>query len=384
MMSNERSPILPTAASRESKKESSSRYAFFVASSIAAVVGLLHYANTHHMGVARTGPTTQLMGSSQQTLTIRPGSIFIDNRGEPINAHGAGFLFFEGVYYWYGEIKSGPTDLPAANADWGGTRVDLTGISCYSSKDLLNWKYHGNILPAVVDDINHDLYIGNVAERPKVVFNAKSGKFVMWLHVDSLDYSKARCGVATSDNPEGPFEYLGSFRPNKQMARDLTVFVDDDERAYLFTSSEDNAAMHISQLSDDYISTTGNYSRIFVGRFMEAPTVFKKSGKYYFIGSRCTAWKPNAARSAVASSIWGPWVELGNPCIGDDANTTFHSQLTYALPLGSGRFMLAADRWVEKNLSDSRYIWLPISFDEDNGNPIIRWRDEWSPGVWPT
>jgi len=30
------------------------------------------------------------------------------------------------------------------------------------------------------------------------------------------------------------------------MARDLTVFVDDDAKAYLFTSSEENATMHVS------------------------------------------------------------------------------------------------------------------------------------------
>jgi hypothetical protein len=36
----------------------------------------------------------------------------------------------------------------------------------------------------------------------------------MWLHVDSTDYQAARSGVAVSDTPTGPFEYLGSFRPN--------------------------------------------------------------------------------------------------------------------------------------------------------------------------
>lgn len=203
-----------------------------------------------------------------------------------------------------------------------------------------------------------------------------------------------RCGE--SDHPEGAFYYIRSFRPNNgQMARDLTVFVDDDAKAYLFTSSEDNAAMHISELSDDYLSTTGNYARMFVGRYMEAPTVFKYNGTYYSIMSGCTAWKPNAARSAMASSIWGPWVELGNPCQGVDANTTFHSQSTYILPVsgeigkeGIGNnnsmnredvnFIFVADRWNSQNLSDSRYIWLPLSFDGED-NPTIRWRDEWSP-----
>ena len=313
---------------------------------------------------------------------IHPGCYFLDTQNKPINAHGGGILYYNNTYYWYGEIKVGSTYLPSSNAEWGGTRVDLTGISCYSSRNLVNWEYRGNVLPAVTNDSSHDLYIDKVAERPKVVYNERSDKFIMWLHVDSMDYSRARCGVATSDRPEGPFQYIKSFSPNGQMARDLTVFVDDDTRAYLFTSSEDNAVIHISELSYDYLSTTANYSRIFVGRYMEAPTIFKRDGKYYFIGSGCTAWKPNAARSAVASSILGPWKELGNPCRGKDANTTFYSQSTYVLPVSgsnSDRFIFMADRWNEKDLSHSRYTWLPITFDEATYDPIIQWHDHWSP-----
>ena len=121
---------------------------------------------------------------------------------------------------------------------------------------------------------------------------------------------------------------------------------------------------------------------------MEAPTFFQHNGRYYFIGSGCTAWDPNEARSAVSNSIWGPWIELGNPCRGNDANTTFQSQSTYVLPLlnndkndggvgegGNPQFMFAADRWNAKNLSDSRYVWLPIRFDDEE--PVIEWRDEW-------
>jgi hypothetical protein len=147
---------------------------------------------------------------------IHPGCMFLDTHNNLINAHGGGFLYYKDTYYWYGEIKSGPTYLPSSNAEWGGTRVDLTGISCYSSHDLVSWKYHGNVLPAVTNDSSHDLYIDKVAERPKVVYNEESDKFVMWLHIDSMDYSRARCGVATSDRPEGPFQYIHSFRPNGQ------------------------------------------------------------------------------------------------------------------------------------------------------------------------
>ena len=164
---------------------------------------------------------------------ITPGEVWKDTDGNPINAHGGGILYHEGTYYWYGEYKKGKTILPEW-ATWECYRTDVTGVSCYSSQDLMNWKFEGLVLPAVKDDSSHDLHPSKVLERPKVIYNKKTGKFVMWAHVESADYSKACAGVAVSDSPTGPFTYLGSFRPNNAMARDQTVFVDDDGKAYLF------------------------------------------------------------------------------------------------------------------------------------------------------
>jgi Glycosyl hydrolases family 43 len=335
-----------------------------------------------------------------------PGEVWLDTGGRPINAHGGGILYSRGVYYWYGEFKSGRTFLPDFNKSWGGTRVDTVGVSCYSSTNLYDWKNEGIVLPAVTNDPKSDLYTGKVLERPKVVYNPKTKQFVMWMHIDSADYAAACSGVAVSDRPTGPFKYLGSFRPNAgiwpenysvpdknpgdaaslvrdfeegQMARDMTVFVDDDGKAYLFYSSEGNPTMHVSLLTDDYLRPAGEYNRIFMGRSMEAPAVFKHDGKYYLIASGCSAWAPNAARLAVADNILGPWTELGNPCVGPDADKTFHSQGTFILPVQGQKnaFVFMADRWKQWDLPDSRYVWLPVEFNED-GKPVLRWYDHWT------
>ena len=162
------------------------------------------------------------------------------------------------------------------------------------------------------------------------------------------------------------------------MARDMTLFVDDDGSAYHLYASEENSTLHISKLTDDYLSYSGEFARFFVGRYMEAPSILKTSdGLYYFVGSGCTGWSPNAARSAVARSIWGPWEELGNPCIGADSALTFHSQSTYILPVYDRKdaFIFMADRWTPENAIDGRYIWLPVEFN--NGNLMLKWQDEW-------
>ncbi len=309
---------------------------------------------------------------------IEQGTVWLDTEGNHINAHGGGMLYHDGKYYWYGEYKTGETVLPDW-ATWEAYRTDVTGVSCYSSPDLTTWTFEGIVLPAVKDDPDHDLHPSKVCERPKVVYNAKTGKFVMWFHAESADYSKACAGVAVADSPTGPYTYLGSFRPNEAMSRDQTVFVDDDGKAYQFASSENNQTLYINELTDDYLRPTGRFTRNFIGMSREAPAVFKRDGKYYMLSSGCTAWDPNKAELAVADSVMGPWTTIGEPCTGPEADKTFYGQSTYVLPVQGkdGLYIAMFDRWKKTDLADSRYIWLPIDF---SGESItIPWRESWSP-----
>ena len=330
--------------------------------------------------VLLAGLGTLLPAVAQKATTYKafvPGEVWNDTEGNPINAHGGGILYHEGTYYWYGEYKKGKTVLPEW-ATWECYRTDVTGVSCYSSQDLMNWKFEGIVLPAVKDDASHDLHPSKVLERPKVIYNSKTGKFVMWAHVESADYSKACAGVAVSDSPTGPFTYLGSFRPNNAMSRDQTVFVDDDGRAYQFYSSENNATLYISELTDDYLRPSGRFTRNFIGASREAPAVFKHGGKYYMLSSGCTGWDPNQAELAVADSIMGPWKVLGNPCTGTDADKTFYAQSTYVQQVYGKKdcYIALFDRWNKKDLENSRYVWLPLSFE--SGKISIPWRAEWN------
>ena len=106
----------------------------------------------------------------------------------------------------------------------------------------------------------------------------------------------------------------------------------------------------------------------------EAPAIFKKDGTYWMITSGCTGWAPNEARMFSAPSIWGPWTQHPNPCVGPKSEITFEGQSTYILPYGD-HFIFMADIWRPQHPSDARYIWLPISFED--GKPVIRWQDAW-------
>ena len=353
--------------------------------------------------------------SQTQTGGIRPGEIWPDDKGVHVNAHGGGMLYADGTYYWFGEFKSDTTS------------VALDGVTCYSSRDLVHWKNEGIAMPVMPVGSYSDIESGCILERPKVVYNKKTNKYVMWFHLElkGKGYAAARIGVAVSDKVTDPYRFVHSYRPcagfwpenmpeeyrslqvkaddfkewwtpewrkaveeglfvrrdmeGGQMSRDMTIYVDDDGKAYHIYSSEENLTLQIAELTDDYQSHTGRYIRIFPGGHNEAPAIFKKDGTYFMITSGCTGWAPNEARMFSAPSIWGPWKQHPNPCQGEDAALTFHSQSTFIFPIAGKKdaFVFMADRWTPKHPSDARYIWLPILFE--NGLPVLRWMDTWTP-----
>ncbi len=346
--------------------------------------------------------------------SFHPGELWLDSNGEHINAHGGGIMFYNGIYYWFGEHKS------------ANTSTALEGVRCYSSKDLYNWHNEGVVLPVVKNNPSSPITEGCTIERPKVIYNKETKQFVMLFHLElkGQGYAAAEVGIATSKSPTGPYSFIKALRPNEnkwpmnmteeqqtmevtiddfqdwwtpewrnavedglfvrrdfsggQMSRDMTLFVDDDGRAYHIYSSEENLTIQIAELTNDYLGYTGKYIRLFPGGHNEAPAIFKHNDKYYLITSGCTGWDPNAARSAVASTIWGPWEELGNPCIGKEAELTFKSQGTFVLPVQGqkDKYIFMGDRWKPGYHVDGRYIWLPILINEEK--PLIQWQDIWN------
>jgi beta-xylosidase len=171
-------------------------------------------------------------------------------------------------------------------------------------------------------------------------------------------------------------EYLKRDFGTGQMARDMTLYVDDDGKAYHIFSSEENYTLHIAELTNDYLHHTGRYTRVAPGGQNEAPAIFKHDGTYWMITSGCTGWAPNEARMFSAQSIWGPWTQHPNPCRGPKAEKTFNGQSTFVLTLNESLHIFMADIWKPQHPRYATYIWLPIEFE--NGKPIVRWRNEWT------
>ncbi|NQX67241.1 discoidin domain-containing protein [Paenibacillus alba] len=254
---------------------------------------------------------------------------------------------------------------------------------------------------AMYKDFNWD----KVVERPKVIYNKKTDKYVMWWHQDGPiagEYWAAEGGVAISDSPTGPFKFLGTSRlPNngwggkegEGMLRDMTLFVDDDDKGYLIYASEGNQTEIVMQLNDDYTapaknernqSLEGVHWAKAIWHSREAPAIFKQDGVYYMITSGTDGWKPVAAQYHTATNILGPWEDKDNPARGTNNNKTFFSQSTFVLPYRDAngnvlpnKFIFMGDRWDASNLKDSRYVWLPIDMNTQDRTIGFYWHEEW-------
>ncbi len=300
---------------------------------------------------------------------MKNGSIWQDVDGNDIQAHGGCIINHKGVYYWYGENK-GADNCP------GTRRVDVIGISCYSSTDLVNWKYEGLIFESDKTDETSYIHFSKVMERPKVIYNEKNDNFVLWMHIDRADYTYAGVGIAVCDTPTGKFKLVKVTVPNRQDSRDMTIYKDIDGTAYLVHSKDWNKTLNIARLNDSYTDLDGYYVSVLADQEREAPALFYHKGTYYMITSGCTGWDANQALFARCDHILGRWKLIDNPCEGPNARKTFFGQSTYIFE-ANGKYYLMLDHWQPYDLKKSGYSILPIEIDEKTKNITVTWQEEW-------
>ncbi|MCX6895547.1 MAG: family 43 glycosylhydrolase [Verrucomicrobia bacterium] len=332
-----------------------------------------------------------------------------DSAGNHINAHGAGFLYHEGTYYWYGQSalkgfaeENGweyGRDFPQDGKLPRGLAQE--GFSCYSSKDLMSWKNEGVVLAAVRDNPAHDLSYGGILERPKVIHNKKTGKFVMHFKLKLKSEGEAYAkhgspmyyGVAVADKPTGPFVYSHKYLMGGEAgAGDLTLFVDDDGKGYLFGAKKPKHLMGFIRLTDDYLNVTGEFTPLSdLATGFEAPAVFKHKGTYFVWGSGTRGFHPTVSKAATAPAITGPWkltdgfARAAETSGGPDRKPelTFGGQVTYVLPVEGKKdaFIAVLDQWRPTHQFLASYMWLPVKFD-GAGTAYLEWADTWNFNRW--
>lgn len=336
--------------------------------------------------------------------TFRPGQVWLDTEGKRIQAHAGRMLIKDGVFYWYGENKE-KSDTENEVWHWG--------VRLYSSRDLYNWTDEGIILQPELEDVNSPIYFNAKMDRPHILFNEKTGLYVMWLKIMSAA-SRGFAAMAVSESLKGPFRLVKTdYYPNGFEFGDYEL-VQDGNRAYVIYERP-HSELVISPLTEDYLGVEeNNHHSYFCNRkppyTREAPCTFSYKGKLYMITSGTTSKFPNPSSSATADSIMGDWQELGDPHIADSKHTSFDSQISciFRHPQKENMFIAMADRWLvdlpedmpdiqkvfegmfdptkpqipcdfgkltRKNTSIADYVWLPVVVED--GVPVIRWYDQW-------
>lgn len=272
---------------------------------------------------------------------IYNGVPWFDEQGNIINAHGASIVEDGGRYWLFGEYKSDKSNA-------------FLGFGCYSSVDLVNWKFERVVLPVQQDGI---LGPSRIGERVKVMKCPKTGEYVMLMHADNLEYKDPYIGIATCKTINGDYILQGPILHNGKPVKqwDMGTFQDTDGKGYLLIHHGP-----IYRLSDDYHSIEAEVAH--VDGMGESPAMFKKNGIYFLLTSNLTSWERNDNYYYTTSSIEGPWERKGLFCpIG---SLTYNSQCTFVFLLKHANDTIPiymGDRWsYPHQASAATYVWMPM------------------------
>jgi Glycosyl hydrolases family 43 len=360
---------------------------------------------------------SKAFASSERYRSFRPGDIWLDTAGKPIQAHGGSIIQVGEKYYWYGENKEFTT---------GKTDVWTWGVRCYSSSDLYNWDDLGLVIPPDTKDPESPLYPAAFLDRPHILYNQRTRQFVCWLKLMSKGMVQTRT-VLVAEQITGPYRIVRqNIRPLGMSADDFDLVASpSDGKAYMYFERV-HSELIFADLTDDYTDFTGYYSTHFPRSgpplVREAPIHFFRQGKHYLVTSGTTGYFPNPSEVAVAETYHGPFTVQGDLHPTDRTRTSFNSQIScvFKHPKKRDLYIAIADRWMgpldgtefesgefseavqrafqkvfapdpepltdtetlllkdnlKINTSLSRYVWLPIHFDGER--PTIEWRSEWS------
>ncbi len=272
------------------------------------------------------------------------GVPWYDTDGNIINAHGACIVEDGGRYWLFGEYKSDKSNA-------------FPGFGCYSSDDLVTWRFERVVLPVQSGAI---LGPESVGERVKVMKCPSTGEYVMLMHADNMKYTDPYICIATCPTINGDYTLHGPILFNGEPVKrwDMGTFQDSDGKGYLLIHHGP-----IYRLSDDYRSIEEQVA--YVEGSGESPAMFKNDGTYFLLYSGLTSWEKNDNFYFTAPAIEGPWTKRGMFC--PEGSLTYNSQTTFVFNIGKGDDavpMFMGDRWsYPHQASAATYVWMPMEVD---------------------
>lgn len=172
-------------------------------------------------------------------------------------------------------------------------------------------------------------------------YNPKTGKVVLSSHYeDQNGYTAAKIYLAQI-TPKGKLEVGTMERPLGHDSRDQSLFIDDDNTAYLLSATNTNKDINIYKLDDSWTKPVTLVNTICKGLHRETPAIIKKDGEYYFFSSKASGWYPSQTMYTSTTDLAGEWMpvrEIGN-------NTTFDAQFNRISKVGSNTYGVWSYHW---------------------------------------
>lgn len=320
-----------------------------VATVIAAATAVILAAQVPALSTVAAAATAN-RGIATRIVNFDPAGdqvLKLDVDGNAVDAHDGKIVRFGQRYYLYGTSYDCGFNLLE-------TGTPFCGFKVYSSPDLAHWTDRGFLF-----DARTPLWQERCASprygcyRPHVVYNAKTGKYVLW--VNGYD-NESNYHVFTADTPTGSFVEAPEpvVAANRGVGVGLNngdndVFVDDDGTAYLaYTDIRAGHRQKVERLDSTYTSGTGEVADLGVAN-TEAPAMFKRHGRYYVTYSDPTcAYCPSTGTSYMtATSPLGPWTGASQQA---DAWTTTGDHTLLVKGGGVGLSKAGAD-WTDYTMS---------------------------------
>ena len=303
------------------------------------------------------------MSSQAKWLSIHNDFTMYDLDGNSIQVRSGCLCKFGDLYYWYG--------------CGGGMSIQ----TCYSSPDLLHWTNHGTMLTA-----------SGGTNRMDVLYNDSTKKYVMVLKWETPGTEWCNRGIATSTSPTGPFTKLFDSTVYGVNTGDMSVFKDDDGKAYYCWEIWNNGATSqaFALMTWDYVNLEKKV-QTWPNSDREANNMMKRRGKYFYLTSLMMGIDPTLTQYWTAPSIDGPWTTKLVPVIlpGDTKNDSWSTQCDFVFTFKGTKdtvFMYDGDRWKQtETIHQGGYAWLPITFSPKD-SIIINYYQDWEvdpdAGTW--
>jgi hypothetical protein len=311
-----------------------------------------------------------------------------DTSGAPLYSQSGNVIKVGSTYYWYGNKYAGAVTY-AAKPTGKNNDTTFDGVTCYSSTDLVHWKFENIVL------VQSDVPGSSAADwfgRMGVAYNAKTQKYVLIMEYIPSGASLGEELFATSSTPTGAFafDHIQSTLTNVANGApgDQTVFTDDDGQAYLILSSANGRSnLYVAPLRPSDFLAVEPATRIFGGPGREGNCMFKYNGVYYFNSSDLHGWNASHTYTISASNILGPY-SAETVMANTDADFSHVTQTGFFITVpgtSQSTVIFAGDRWSDfagNGLGFNQWVPLTFAGTAPHFQSLSQWSLDAVTGTW--